>query len=103
MPNYRLVVTSEAEFDLVEAFNWYEEQAAFGRVFMAAVEQQFEVIKSQPHGFLVINHGVRRAVIQRFPYVVYYSIHGDSINVLAVWHSSRNLEKLLVSRLGFLQ
>ena len=41
MPNYRLVVTSEAEIDLVEVFEWYEEQAGFGREIMAAVEHQF--------------------------------------------------------------
>ena len=100
MPTYRLVVTSEAELDLAEGHSWYEEQAGLGYEFMSAVDSQFEFIESQPLACLAVAHGIRRSVIKRFPYIVYYAISGEIIDILAVWHGSRNQEQLLISRLG---
>lgn len=100
MPTYRLVVTNEAELDLAEGYCWYEEQAQLGVAFMAVADKEFEFIEANPFACPVVAHGIRRAVIQRFPYNVYYSINGEFVDVLAVWHGSRDQERLLATRLG---
>jgi plasmid stabilization system protein ParE len=33
--------------------------------------------------------GVRRVLISRIHYYVYYRVKGDAVQVLAFWHSSR--------------
>ena len=100
MPSHQLIVTAEAELDLAEGFCWYQEQALLGAAFIFAVGKQFEHIASFPFACPVIAHDVRRAVVKRYPYNIYYSVNSQFVDVLAVWHGSRDQERLLATRLG---
>lgn len=100
MPSHQLIVTAEPELDFAEAFCWYQEQASLGAAFMSDVGKQFEHIASFPFACPVVAHGVRRAVVQRYPHNVYYSVNGEFVDVLAVWHGSRDQRRLLATRLG---
>jgi plasmid stabilization system protein ParE len=86
-------LTREAEVDLAEAFDYYEAQlAGLGREFVAAVERQFERIVDNPALYQVQHRGVRRAVMRRFPYGVFYLIEGEAVVVLAIEHQARDPE-----------
>lgn len=100
MSFHQLVITAEAERDLAEAFCWYQEQARLGAAFLSAVGKQLEHIAANPFACPVIAHGVRRAVVQRYPFNVYYAVNGEFVDVLAVWHGRREQQRLLASRLG---
>lgn len=97
---HRLVITDEAELDIAEAYRWYEEQAGLGRTFLDAVGIQLGMIQSHPFACAAIAYEVRRSVIRRFPYNLYYAVNGEFIDILAIWHGSRDQERLLASRLG---
>lgn len=99
MLGYQLVVADGAELDVAEAQQWYQEQAGLGLAFVGCVGEQLEFIELQPFATPVVAHGIRRSVVTRFPYNIYYAINGQFINVLAVWHGSRN-EKRLLSQLA---
>lgn len=99
MPRLRLTVTPEAELDIAEAYCWYEEQARLGNAFINAVGERLDQIHAQPLSCSAIAHGIRRAVVHRFPYNVYYTVAGDCLDILTVWQGNRNQASLLAGRL----
>ena len=100
MPQYRLTVTPEAELDIAEGYCWDEEQARLGDAFIQTVGKRLNQIHAQPFSCAAVAHGIRRAVVHRFPYNVYYTVTGDCLDILAVWQGNRNQEPLLADRLA---
>jgi plasmid stabilization system protein ParE len=89
MPRFH--VSELAEADLDEAFVWYEAQReALGHAFLDAVEATFARMRREPQQFPVVERGVRRALVRRFPYAVYYLATPDRIDVLACVHVRRH-------------
>jgi toxin ParE1/3/4 len=97
LAQHNLVVTEEAEADIREGFRWYQRQAGLGKDFVAEVEERLAFIEQSPFAYQVIEQGIRRAVVHRFPYNVYYMISGSRINVLAVWPGSRSQGRLFAA------
>jgi toxin ParE1/3/4 len=95
VPGYQLVVTEGAELDIAQARQWYEEQAGVGAAFVASIDKQLMFIELQPLALPVVAHDIRRSVVSRFPYNIYFAINGQFINILAVWHGSRDQQRLL--------
>ncbi len=88
---YRLTVSDRAVREIGEAYEWYEEQVAgLGNEFIEALEAQFEVIARSPWQYAETQRGVRRALLSRFPYGVFYASKGDIVSVLSVVHTSRD-------------
>jgi toxin ParE1/3/4 len=86
-------LTPEAEADLAEAFAYYEAQLpGLGHEFIATVEQQLERVVENPEQYQVLHRGVRRAVMRRFPYAVFYLAEGEAVVVLAIEHQARDPE-----------
>lgn len=79
-----------AQTELDEAFLWYEEQAiGLGYEFLDEFDQSVRLIVSFPELFEEIEEGVRRCLINRFPYGIIYGIDVDEIVVIAVAHLKR--------------
>ena len=95
MPQYRLSIRAEAEMDIAEAYAWYEEQAQLGGALIAAVDERLLQLLAQPFACTLIAHDIRRAVVQRFPYNIYYTVMDDCLDILAVWQGRRNQEHWL--------
>jgi plasmid stabilization system protein ParE len=88
---YDLIVRPEAEAELVEAFNWYEQQVAgLGSRFMPAVDSAINSIHRDPLQYPIIYKTVRRALTRRFPYQVFFAVDNLRIVVIAVFHGMRN-------------
>lgn len=80
---------ARVEFD--EAADWYEaRQTGLGTAFIGEIEHCLERAAEVPRSFQVIHQGLRRAVVRRFPYCVYFREDADGIVVLAVFHASRD-------------
>lgn len=80
-----------AEQDIAEAFVWYEEQATgLGLEFMRAVDASFAAIQRSPMIYPVVYRDLRRALLRRFPYKVFFAQREDRIDVLAVVHGRRH-------------
>lgn len=68
----QVVFRPEAEGEVVEARSWYEgRRAGLGREFAQAIDE-------------IVNRIVEHPLESRFPYAVYYQIHGEDIVVQAV-------------------
>jgi plasmid stabilization system protein ParE len=62
---------ARAEYD--EAGDWYERQRrGLGAVFTAAIQTVFDRISNHPQLYRVVWKDVRRAVVPKFPYCVYW-------------------------------
>ena len=88
---HRLLIRPEAEQDIVEGRDWYEGQRdRLGAEFLTAIDDVFDRICATPHLVPAEYRSIRRVPLARFPYVVYYRVLMDLVEVVAVLHGSRN-------------
>ncbi|MEQ9319870.1 MAG: type II toxin-antitoxin system RelE/ParE family toxin [Polyangiaceae bacterium] len=78
----------EAEFDILNATQVHEEsRPGYGARFLDAVETCLDAIAGEPLAFPEVDDGVRKALLRKFRYAVYFRIiDDDTIDVLAVVH-----------------
>jgi plasmid stabilization system protein ParE len=86
-----IIVEPNAERDIAEAFDWYEQQRpGLGDDFALCVEAGLHVIAQHPRSFPVVRKPARRMLIQRFPYLILFVDRRDVIAVIGVFHTSRD-------------
>jgi toxin ParE1/3/4 len=88
---YRLKFSGRAVREIGEAHDWYEARSrGLGSEFQLAFELQLKRLEQVPLMFPEILPGVRRTLLPRFPYGVFYAMGVDLVHVLAVIHNARN-------------
>lgn len=81
----------EAEADLREASEWYDgRKVGLGNEFLAEVERSLTLIQENPRLCSEIHRNVRRALLRRFPYGLFYLLEAETVVVLAVLHQARS-------------
>jgi plasmid stabilization system protein ParE len=86
-----LEVRPEAQDDIEAAALWYEAQKdGLGARFVAQVDALIDRIRLHPLQFPVIEPPVRRGLLDRFPYAVYFVAGDEGGAVLAVLHQHRD-------------
>ena len=91
---YQLIISPEAELDLQDAFEWYEQASSgLGSEFVRAVDSCFALIGRNPLAYPKVYQQVRRALIRRFPYGVMYVVEEDVITIIACFHVKRDPKK----------
>ena len=77
--------------ELTDAWRWYEEQReGLGDEFRACVDAAMAEIARSPLMWPRARGEARRRVVRRFPYAVVYLVEPQHIEVLAVFHTSRD-------------
>lgn len=95
---YQIIVRPQAEQDLEGAQQWYDDQRpGLGSEFRDTVDQLLARLRETPLIYPVVHRRVHRAVLRRFPYLVYFTVSASSVLVLACLHGSRN-PRLVPSR-----
>ena len=88
---YRVIIRSEAENDLTEAFSWYEDKRqGLGYDFLLQVDAGLRFIERNPKFFQPEYRGARKYFVKRFPYKIIYLLEEEKIIVLAVIHGKRS-------------
>jgi plasmid stabilization system protein ParE len=88
---YRLEAEAAVEFDIESAFGWYEaEEPGLGPQFLEQLRLIYRRILENPLGYEEQRSGIRRGLMRRFPYAVYFSIEEETILILAVLHTARD-------------
>jgi plasmid stabilization system protein ParE len=83
MPAVRFL--PEAVEDLLETQRWYGRlEPALARDFAEAVAAAVERIRRDPRSFPMIHGQIRRLVLRRFPYAVYFREQSAEILVIAL-------------------
>jgi toxin ParE1/3/4 len=86
-----LIITPEAEQDLAEAkLHYAGQRQGLGDEFLLCVEEGLDRIRQLPEVGRVVLQQVRRVVVRRFPYGIFYQVAEDHIAVIAVYHSRRD-------------
>lgn len=89
--NFAVRVRPDAELDLADAALWYEDQKTdLGHQFLNEVLSVFSQLGSAPLLHPVIHKNTHRALLQRFPFAIYYRVEAAAVVVIAVMHGSRH-------------
>lgn len=87
----QFILRARAEDDIRSAYEWYESQrGGLGAEFLAALRERLEAVRDHPESSPVLHRGVRRALLPRFPYLIFYVARPERVAVLAVLHHARN-------------
>ncbi len=90
-----LLVRPEAKHDIRGAAAWYEErQSRLGEQFITAIDQALNRIADKPDLYSRRYKELRRALVHRFPYAVYFVEKGRDTVVFAVLHQRQDFKVL---------
>lgn len=88
---YKLTLRKEAEFDIEEQFEFFEEKrVGLGHDFLLCVEESLDKLQKNPLIYRKIYKELRRTSITRFPFRVFYLVQNQNIIVTAVLHAKKD-------------
>ena len=70
-----------------------QQQINLGFEFLDEIEKKGKLIENNPFLFEKVYKSLHRAVVERFPFNIFYLVEGESIIVVAVIHGSRHPKK----------
>jgi plasmid stabilization system protein ParE len=89
--SHRLIVRPLAEADILRAFRWYEsELRGLGTQFLEALDEGFDRISANPLLYAEIAGGIRRKLLNKFPFGIFFVFENDEVRVLAVLQHAQN-------------
>ena len=82
------------EHELAAVRDYYEQQLpGLGREFIDEFERQVLRIAATPGRWMVVTGDIRRSLMRRFPYVIYFRQIGlDRVRITVVKHQRRHPE-----------
>lgn len=89
--NVPLRYRPEAVEDVVAAYDWYEaERPGLGEEFRIALADAEHLLARTPEAFPIVYRNLRRLLLHRFPYSVYYSVGQDGVDIKGCIHHARH-------------
>ena len=77
--------------ELEEIRDYYEKASeGLGRDFVDQFEKQILKIATMPTRWMIVRGDLRRALMNRFPYVILFRVIGETIRVTVVKHEKRH-------------
>ena len=88
------IITPQAQRDLDSAYHWYQKQSkGLGKDFIRCVDATLATVFRYPfHNQVIFKNVVRRALVKRFPYAIYFVSEEDSTTIFAILDQRRNPE-----------
>ncbi|MGE0438994.1 MAG: type II toxin-antitoxin system RelE/ParE family toxin [Gemmatimonadales bacterium] len=87
----RLHVEPTADSEIIEAFEWYRARSRLvARTFLETIDGTLAQIRESPELFPLVHKELRRALVPRFPYAVFFTAESDRIRVVGVVHGKRH-------------
>jgi plasmid stabilization system protein ParE len=85
--------TPDADAELAESRQWYAHQRAdLDLEFMECIDEALLRIVRNPELYPIVYRTLRRVVVRRFPFAVFYEASAAEVQVVAVFHSRRDPE-----------
>jgi len=86
-----VVLSSRAAVDVSAAFEWYElQRKGLGERFLRSVGQSIDRLRLKPNSAPIVHSDIRRLIVPRFPYGMFYVVEENVVVVLAIVHSRRD-------------
>ena len=88
--NVRFLTLAQQEVD--DAVLWFEgKQPGTGVDFLDDLDRSIRLLKAYPFAAAEIEPDIRRCLFDTFPYALIYGIEGETIVIVAVAHTRRDL------------
>ena len=80
----------EAEMEYAEAIQYHLTiDSRIAENFISEIEHGINAIRRNPLTWRIVENDVRRYLVHRFPYGIYYTSENDFITIWAIMHLSR--------------
>ena len=84
------IFLSQAKQEFEQTIDYYEScSEGLGKQFAIEIQRSLLHITQYPHTWTLLRHGLRRYIINRFPYAILYNIDGDTVVVIAIMNTSQ--------------
>jgi plasmid stabilization system protein ParE len=86
-----LRIRAQARAEIAEAFDWYLVRSpGAAEAFLTELDVAMGNIVEAPEQFPVVRGRLRRVLLRRFPYAVYYKSYSTGVSVVGVIHGHRH-------------
>lgn len=86
-----LRVRQQAKAEILETYDrYFQRSPVAAQRFVDAVDEALARIEEAPELFPVIRGRLRRILLRRFPYAVYFKVYPSTISVVGVIHGHRH-------------
>lgn len=87
----KIEILDLAKLDLLDSFHFYEEQqGGLGSYFLTSIYSDIESLRLYAGIHMKPHKDLHRLVSKRFPFAVYYKVHGGTVFVHAIVDSRRD-------------
>ena len=87
----KIQIVDRAEDDLVDGYNFYEDQASgLGIYFLDCIYSDVESLVLYAGIHRIVHKNYRRLLSERFPFAIYYTVSGDEIKIHAIFDCRRD-------------
>ena len=88
---YTVVISDEASFDILEAHYWYQIiSEKLADTLEKEIDSLFLHLAKNPNQFQLKHKTVRVVFLKKFPYGIHYIINEEVIQIIALFHTSRD-------------
>lgn len=88
---YNLFISDEAEIDFDSSYLYYSDDSfTLADSFYKQIDESLETIRKYPLSFQKIHKNIRKFTVKHFPFIIYYQIEKNTIQIIAIFHTSRN-------------
>lgn len=86
-----LIVSREAQDDIAEAVEWFHDiSPSLSTRFELELERIYSSIREHPQMYPAVYRKFRRALMQRFPYAIFYVVETFAVLIVGVIHQARD-------------
>jgi toxin ParE1/3/4 len=90
---YKIELSDEAEIDFDKSYEYYTlKSEKTANAFYKQIDSGLRKIGQSPTSHQKVYHEIRKFVLKKFPFIIYYQIEEPIIKVIAIFHTSRNPE-----------
>ncbi|GAA0543787.1 type II toxin-antitoxin system RelE/ParE family toxin [Chitinophaga japonensis] len=90
---YAILLSTAAEKEIEESFNWYEDRlGGLGARFMAYIERSIGHIAANPEAYPNKKGKYREIPVEKFPYLIIYEVRKQQkiVYILHIFNTHRN-------------
>lgn len=92
--SFEVQIRQAAEADIAEAQLWYESRRrGLGDEFYAEISGLIDILAERPFIYQTSYRDTRRAIVRRFPYLIWYRVLSQTVTVLACTHGRQSPKK----------
>ena len=87
----QVIYHPDADAELIKAAQFYEQKVpGLGAQFLDSADRAIAVVLDAPYRWSVVKNEVRRYLMPRFPFAIFYRVFADHVRILAFKHHSRH-------------